>query len=73
MSIVVQKFGGTSLKDHDSIKRCALHVKKEIAKGNQVVVVVSAMAGITNKLIDHIETLSEGINPFLQEHLFCYL
>lgn len=68
MSLLVQKFGGTSLKDYDSIRRCALHVKKEIAKGHQVVVVVSAMAGVTNKLIEHIQMLSEGTGDFAEEY-----
>ncbi|GAX87346.1 aspartate kinase [Lebetimonas natsushimae] len=50
--LVVQKFGGTSVGDLDRIKNVANIVKKTKERGNDVVVVVSAMAGETNKLID---------------------
>ena len=46
------KFGGTSVADIDHIKNVARHVKREIDAGNQVAVVVSAMAGKTNELVD---------------------
>jgi aspartate kinase len=52
MSCIVQKFGGTSLADVDRIKRVARRVKREVEAGNQVAVVVSAMAGVTNQLVD---------------------
>jgi aspartate kinase len=52
MSCIVQKFGGTSLADVDRIKRVARRVKREVEGGNQVAVVVSAMAGVTNQLVD---------------------
>jgi aspartate kinase len=52
MSCIVQKFGGTSLADLDRIKRVARRVKREVEAGNQVAVVVSAMAGVTNQLVD---------------------
>jgi aspartate kinase len=45
------KFGGTSVADLDRIRHVASLVKKEHDRGNQVAVVVSAMAGETNKLI----------------------
>jgi aspartate kinase len=51
--LVVQKFGGTSVGDLDRIQNVANIVKKYADEGNQVVVVVSAMAGETNKLLDY--------------------
>ena len=52
MARIVQKFGGTSVADIARIKNAALKVKREVDAGNQVVVVVSAMAGTTNQLVD---------------------
>ena len=52
MSSIVQKFGGTSLADVDRIKNVARRVKREFDAGNEVAVVVSAMAGVTNQLVD---------------------
>ena len=51
--LVVQKFGGTSVGDLDRIQNVANIVKKYADKGHEVVVVVSAMAGETNKLLDY--------------------
>ncbi|WP_221030813.1 aspartate kinase [Actomonas aquatica] len=51
MSRIVQKFGGTSVGDVERIKKVAERVKLTAAQGNQVVVVVSARAGITNELL----------------------
>ncbi|MCF3649618.1 aspartate kinase [Synoicihabitans lomoniglobus] len=50
MSRIVQKFGGTSVGDVERIKKVAERVKLTVDKGNQVVVVVSARAGVTNEL-----------------------
>mgnify|MGYP003308606274 CR=1 FL=1 len=50
MTYIVQKFGGTSVADLDRIQHVASKVKEEVSKGNKVAVVVSAMAGETNKL-----------------------
>ena len=58
MKLVVLKFGGTSVADVPKIKKIALKVKKEINKGNKVIVVVSAMAGVTNNLIDIVKSAS---------------
>lgn len=58
MGLVVQKFGGTSVGDTDRIKNVAQKVKKEIDAGNQVVVVVSAMAGVTNQLVKYCQEIS---------------
>lgn len=51
VTIIVQKYGGTSVGDVDRIRRCAFRVKEEIALGHRVAVVVSAMAGTTNQLV----------------------
>jgi aspartate kinase len=45
------KFGGTSVADIDRIANVARHVKREVDAGNDVAVVVSAMAGATNQLV----------------------
>jgi aspartate kinase len=52
MARIVQKFGGTSVGDVERIKNVALKVKAEIDLGNEVAVVLSAMSGETNRLID---------------------
>jgi len=52
MARIVQKFGGTSVADVERVKNVARRVKCEIDTGNEVAVVVSAMAGKTNQLID---------------------
>ena len=51
MALIVQKYGGTSVGNVERIKAVAERVAKTIKKGNQVVVVVSAMSGETDKLI----------------------
>jgi len=50
MSIIVQKFGGTSLTDAKRIKQCAQRAVKTFQEGHQVVVVVSAMGDTTDRL-----------------------
>src|SRR5712671_5046098 len=52
MTRIVQKFGGTSVADIARIKNVARRVKCEVDAGNEVAVVVSAMAGTTNQLVD---------------------
>lgn len=52
MARIVMKFGGTSVADIDRIKSVAQRVKAELDDGNEVAVVVSAMAGVTNQLVD---------------------
>jgi aspartate kinase len=51
MSLIVQKYGGTSVGNPDRIKNVARRVAKYREKGDQVVVVVSAMSGVTDNLI----------------------
>jgi aspartate kinase len=48
---LVMKFGGTSVADVDRIRNVARHVAREVAAGHQVAVVVSAMAGTTDRLV----------------------
>lgn len=52
MPRLVMKFGGTSVGDIPRIHRVARHVKREWDAGNELVVVISAMAGETNRLIE---------------------
>src|SRR6266576_65793 len=51
MALIVQKYGGTSVGNTDRIKNVASRVAKYHAKGDQIVVVVSAMSGVTDNLI----------------------
>lgn len=51
MALIIQKFGGTSVATIDRIKKTIPIIKTEIAKNNQVIIVVSAMAGVTNQLV----------------------
>ena len=51
MALIVQKYGGTSVGSPERIKNVARRVASWQAKGHQVVVVVSAMSGETNRLI----------------------
>lgn len=60
MARLVMKFGGTSVGDLDRIRNVAAHVKREVSAGHEVAVVVSAMAGETNRLVD----LARGSRPF---------
>lgn len=52
MALLVMKFGGTSVADLEKIRNVARHVQRECEAGNQCAVVVSAMAGQTNQLIE---------------------
>ena len=52
MARIVQKFGGTSVADLDRIRAVAQRVKVEVDAGNEVAVVVSAMSGTTNQLVE---------------------
>jgi aspartate kinase len=51
MALIVQKFGGTSVANPERIKNVAQRVAKHHARGDQIVVVVSAMSGVTDNLI----------------------
>jgi aspartate kinase len=58
MARLVMKFGGTSVGDIDRIRNVAHHVKREIEAGHEVAVVVSAMSGATNQLVNWCTTAS---------------
>ncbi|MCK5499663.1 MAG: aspartate kinase, partial [Tritonibacter mobilis] len=51
MPLLVMKFGGTSVANLDRIRRAAKRVGAEVAKGYDVIVIVSAMSGKTNELV----------------------
>ena len=51
MALIVQKYGGTSVGSPERIKNVARRVARWHGQGHQVVVVVSAMSGETNRLI----------------------
>lgn len=65
MTIIVQKFGGTSVADLEKIRRVAEIVTNTATKGIKVVVVVSAMAGETDKLVNLYKQVSS--NPSARE------
>jgi aspartate kinase len=58
MARIVQKFGGTSVADVERIRNAACRVKREVEAGHEVAVVVSAMAGTTNQLVDWTRQIS---------------
>lgn len=53
MARIVMKFGGTSVANIERIRNVARKVKQEVDAGNEVAVVVSAMAGVTNQLVEY--------------------
>src|SRR5580765_1385511 len=63
MSIIVQKYGGSSVGNTERIKNVAQRVAKYRAQGDQIVVVVSAMSGVTDNLIK----LAKEIMPLPSE------
>ncbi len=58
MPLLVMKFGGTSVADLPRIKNAAGKVKREVARGYDVIVIVSAMSGKTNELVGWVESTS---------------
>ena len=62
MSLIVQKFGGSSVSDAEGIKRVAKRVVDTHAAGNEVVVVVSAMGDSTDELLDLAGQITSGGN-----------
>jgi aspartate kinase len=63
MALIVQKYGGTSVGNTDRIKNVAARVAKYHAQGDKIVVVVSAMSGVTDNLIK----LAKEIMPLPNE------
>ncbi|MBO5255785.1 MAG: aspartate kinase [Opitutales bacterium] len=60
MSLIVQKYGGTSVGDTDRILNVAKRIKSFVDDGHKVVVVVSARSGVTNDLIARAKTFNEN-------------
>ena len=63
MALIVQKYGGTSVGSIDRIKNVAQRVARFRAQGHQVVVVVSAMSGETNRLTDLAQAITKQPEP----------
>ncbi len=63
MALIVQKYGGTSVGSTERIKNVARRIAKFKAKGHQVVVVLSAMSGETNRLIGLAREIQENPDP----------
>ena len=59
MPLLVMKFGGTSVADLARIENAALKVQREVERGYDVIVIVSAMSGKTNELVGWVETTSK--------------
>ncbi len=60
---IVMKFGGTSVADLDRIRKVAARVKREVEAGHEVAVVVSAMSGVTNMLVQYCQDLAPLHDP----------
>ncbi|OYY66141.1 aspartate kinase [Sphingomonas sp. 28-62-11] len=63
MARIVMKFGGTSMAGIERIRNVAARVKREVAAGHQVAVVVSAMAGETDRLVNFCREASPLYDP----------
>jgi len=63
MARIVQKFGGTSVGDIERIRNVATKVKREVDAGNEVAVVLSAMAGTTDQLVAWTRDAATNADP----------
>ena len=63
MPRLVMKFGGTSVADLDRIRNAAAKVKREVERGYDVAVIVSAMAGKTNELVGWVRGPRSSTTP----------
>jgi aspartate kinase len=63
MALIVQKYGGTSIGTVDRIQNVAKKIKKWREQGNELVIVVSAMSGETNRLIGLAQQITAKPNP----------
>lgn len=63
MALIVQKYGGTSMGSPERIRNVARRIAQWHAQGNQLVIVVSAMSGETNRLIDLAKSVQETPDP----------
>src|SRR5438270_1115350 len=71
--LIVMKFGGTSVGDGPRIVKVAGLVQREIVRGHKVVVVASAMSGVTNILIEAAKLAARGDESLIaqtQQRLF---
>ncbi|MDO4250318.1 MAG: aspartate kinase [Moraxella sp.] len=71
MALIVQKYGGTSMGNITRIKNVAQRVKRWHDNGNQVVVVVSAMSGETNRLIGLAREITADPDPREYDQMVC--
>ena len=62
MKRLVLKFGGTSVGTIEKIKKVANIIKKRLSEGNQIIVVVSAMSGVTDELKAQSDLISENFD-----------
>jgi aspartate kinase len=69
MALIIHKYGGTSVATLDHIRRVAMSVKHTAEKGNQVVVVVSAMSGQTDRLLSMAAEITATPNEREQDAL----
>ncbi len=60
MGLIVQKYGGTSVADIERIHNVAKRVAKTFERGNDVVVILSAMAGVTDNLIKQANKITDS-------------
>ena len=60
---LVMKFGGTSVANMDRIRRACEKVKAESQNGYDIAVVVSAMSGVTNQLVDYVDQAHATYDP----------
>lgn len=69
MARIVMKFGGTSVANLERIHNVARHVKREVDAYHEVAVVVSAMSGKTNELVDWVQNAAKVVSamplPFM--------
>ena len=63
MALIVHKYGGTSMGSPERIKNVARRVAKWKSAGHQLIVVVSAMSGETNRLLDLAKSISSSPDP----------
>lgn len=67
MALLVLKFGGTSVGDIERIKNAAAKVEAEVRRGHKVAVVVSAMSGVTDQLINYCRGIAPHYDPREQD------
>lgn len=68
MALIVQKFGGTSLGNVDRIRNAAKIVRSEIDLGNDLIVIASAMSGVTDNLVRMTRNFSKTSDSFWREY-----